>query len=178
LRPPPPATSARAPKPKRLVRHTPPPRPPGISNMISQIVSGIRGAIFSSWAPMAGTGKRFHCVTHPTVTPPMKRTVDGAVTHTSWETALTRLPPLARTSPQILAEYKKVKQTLKITMLVSLLDPPPQISPLTMASFLKNPLRYLNPQRLHNLPPTKTGCLGEGIFLPAQPSPLWVENPP
>jgi len=53
---------------------------------------------------MAGTGRRFHCVTQPTTTPPVKRTADGAVTHTSCETALTRLPPLATTSPQILAE--------------------------------------------------------------------------
>jgi hypothetical protein len=80
-------------------------------------------------------------VTHPTITPPIKSTVEGAATHTSWETALTRLPPLATTSPQILAEYIKVKQTLKITIVVSLLDPPLQINPLTMASFLRNPLR-------------------------------------
>lgn len=82
------------------------------------------------------------------------------------------------TSPQILAEYINVRQTLRITNAVSLLEPPPLISPLTMASFLKNPLRYLKPHRLHSLPPTKTGCLGDGVFLPAQPSPLCVENPP
>jgi hypothetical protein len=57
-------------------------------------------------------------------------------------------------------------------MPVNLLDPPPQISPLTMASLLKKPLRYLKPHRLHNLPPTRTGCLGDGILLPAHPSPL------
>jgi len=98
--------------------------------------------------------------------------MDGAATHTSWETEPTRLPPLAITSPQILAEYINVRHTLSTTNPVSLLEPPPEINPLIMASFLKNPLRYLSPQRLHSLPPTRTGCLGEGALLPAQPSPL------
>jgi len=178
LRPPILITSAKAPKPKRLVRHVPPPGPLGRSSVTNQSVSGINGANFSSWVPIAGTGNKFHCVTHPTITPPEKRTIDGAATHTSWETEPTRLPPLAITSPQILAEYINVKHTLSTTKPVSLLEPPPEINPLMMASFLKNPLKYLSPQRLHNLPPTRTGCLGEGALLPAQPSPLWVENPP
>jgi len=48
LRPPPPATSAKAPSPNRLVRHVPPPRYPELNKVANQIVSGIRGAIFSS----------------------------------------------------------------------------------------------------------------------------------
>jgi len=95
----------------------------------------------SSCVPIAGTGKRFHCVTHPTITPPAKRHIEGAATQTSCETTPTRLPPLAITSPQILAEYINVKHTLRITMPVKVLEPAPLISPLTIASFLKNPLR-------------------------------------
>lgn len=141
-------------------------------------MSGISGASFSSCVPIAGTGSKFHCVTHPTITPPVNSTVDGATTHTSWDTTPTRLPPLAMTSPQILAEYINVRHTLRITSPVNQLEPPLEINPLTIASFLKKPLRYLKPHNLHRLPPTNTGCLGDGTLLPIQPSPLCVENPP